>query len=394
MGTTIFDSFTIVSSSETPFTMSLFGLNTASLHAPLLFFDGNIAQTASSAMPEFSPGVTDYAVTYANGLGFTNTKVIKRNVGDNSIIIASQSNLMLDTIGNFMNTPGTLTKIDVYVGSIITGGGSSSIEYSNVDVGQLPFQSVKYHVYINDQADDNVWGETYATTHGSSTTYDAGLDKNTILLTGSALPFANANSSVVSFFFIREGNLLLQGVDNNKFYPFHGSFRISAPSDEVYGALGKYTTVYGNKSFALGPYATVYGASNVANHYASFVAGANNENTNNGKFGQFVCGASVKTQLRFPTGSNPDNFGNEKFIVGAGGLVDPGNLSTERFLNFEVVVDSNGSSSMIIPHTFNSLVGGPSGFVPNPKTGSMFYHTKAERLLIYNGTSWTSKSFS
>jgi len=396
MATTIFDSFTIVSSSETPFTMSLFGLSTASLHAPLLFFDGNIAQTASNAMPEFSPGVTDNAVTYINGLGLTDTKAVKRSVVDNSVVITSQSNLMLDVIGNFMNTPDSLTNIDVYVGSIVTGGGSSSIEYSNVDVGQLPFQSVKYYVYINDQADDNVWGETYATTHGNSTAYDAGLDKNTIVLTGSALPFANANSSVVSFFFIKQGVELLQGVDNNKFFPFHGSFRLSTPSDEVYGALGKYTTTYGSKNFALGPYTTVYGASNVANHYASFVAGANNENTNNGKFGQFVCGQSVGTQLRFPTSSNPNNFGDEKFIVGAGGLQDYTGVvnNEERFLNFEIVVHQNDSSSMIIPYTFNDLSGGASGFISNPKTGSMFYHLKANRLLIYNGTSWVSRSFS
>ena len=197
MATTISDSFTIVSSSETPFTMSLFGLSTAPLHAALLFFDGNIAQTASSAMPEFSPGVTDNAVTYVDGLGLTDTKAVKRSVVDNSVVITSQSNLMLDVLGGFIGSPEGLTTISTYVGSIVTGGGSSSIEYSNVDIGDLGLQAVEYYVYINDEADDNVWGETYATTFGGSGVYDPELDKNTIILTASAQPFANANSQLI-----------------------------------------------------------------------------------------------------------------------------------------------------------------------------------------------------
>jgi len=398
MATTIFNSLIIVSSSGIPFTMSLVGLRSASLHAPILFYNGNIAQTASSAIPEFSPGIADFAVTYVNGNTFTSTKDIKRNIADNSIIIASQSNFVLDVDGTYLSDPANTTKIGAYIGSIITGGGSSSIIYSNGDVGELPLQGTRYYVYINDESDDNVWGETYALTHGNSVIYDIGLDTNTITLTSSALPFTGVNSSVVKFFFVKDSDSsVIEGIDETRFNPFYGSLRLTSPSDPVKTstALNKYTTTFGSKNNALGPYTAVYGSLNTVVHVASFVAGTGNVNTNNGKYGQFVCGKSVKTDLRFPTASDADSFGYEKFIVGAGGLNDyTGTVNNdERFLNFEIILHANQSSSMVIPYTFNNTPIGGNAFIPNPKTGSMFFHLKANRLLIYNGTTWVSHSF-
>lgn len=408
MATTIFDSFTIASSSETPFTMSLFGIKSSSLNASFLFdvSTGFISQTASNAIQGFSPGKTDFAVTSV-GSGLTSTQAVKRSITDNSVVITSQSNLIISPNGDYIGTVTSLTTIGGFIGSIVTGGGSSSIQYGGMGVditSNLPGSKIPYYVYINDVEGDNVWGETYALTHQDTITYDSILDLNTIILTSSTQPFTGLDSSTVTFFFVGGAGtstaLILEGSDTNRFKPFFGSFNLSTTSDQLYtaGALNKYTTKYGSKSQALGPYSTAYGQGNINTHVGSFVAGNFNVTTLSGKFGQFICGEGVGTggDLRFPSSSDNPNSNDEKFIVGMGGLLDYTGVvnNEERFLNFEVIVDLNGSSSMIIPYTFNNLVGGAGAFIPNPKTGSMFYHLKANRLLIYNGTSWVSRSFS
>jgi hypothetical protein len=392
MATTIFDSLTIISASESPFTMSLFGINSSSLGGALLYHSGSIAFTGSGGiLPQYS-GQTPNALTY-----FTDTSIVAsadniiKQDTDNYISVDSNSNFLLDGSRTYAGGSEALTQVAVFIGTGIHDGGTgvARIEY----IGDITtnFSSRRYYVYLNDEFDDNVWGDTIATTHGSSITYDGGLDITTIILTASAQPYPLSSTTVINFFFIDAsgGNDIIPGTDSSKYAACFGSFAqniAGATSIPAAGALGKYTTTIGGKNVALGPYTHIEGSGNISTNVASFVAGTNNESIG-GRDGQFICGIGGLAKNRV-TGSL--FFEKEKFIVNQGGIEDFGDGNNNRFHNFEVVTHSNTSASMIVPYTFNNQV---TDYISNPKTGSMFFHAKASRLRIYNGTAWVSLIF-